>query len=418
MKNTKDIKIVIGANFGDEGKGLMTDYFAKKAVEQSRKCLVVCHNGGSQKGHTVKLKDGIRHVFHHFGSGTFQGADTYLARTFILNPIIFRKEYEELQSLGFTPVCYVNKDSYITTPFDMLMNQIVEEERGAGKHGSCGYGIFETLKRHEQNNFSTNLGKFWFSKDDSCILKELVHIKNDYLDNRLEELGCTTYKTNELYEISQSTDMLHNWLDDFQFMKKHTVLVEDEILNHYDSIVFEGAQGLLLDQNNIEYMPHLTPSNTGCLNPLDMLKEMKDIDVEICYVTRSYLTRHGAGRFDKECEKKEINSSMFDETNVTNPFQDTLRYGKINQYTFIDRIANDYKTLPFCRPQISIAITHLNETDNKVCCLDKNISFDEFVTKVNKFFEISSAYFGFSETSIVKSIPNIANTKEIKAARN
>lgn len=61
----KDIKIVIGANFGDEGKGLMTDYFSQKSNS-----IVVCSNGGAQRGHTVTTPTAIRHVFHHFGSGT------------------------------------------------------------------------------------------------------------------------------------------------------------------------------------------------------------------------------------------------------------------------------------------------------------------------------------------------------------
>ena len=78
----KDIKIVIGANFGDEGKGLMTDYFSQKPNS-----IVVCSNGGAQRGHTVTTSDGIRHVFHHFGSGTFNHASTYLSEDFIVNPI-------------------------------------------------------------------------------------------------------------------------------------------------------------------------------------------------------------------------------------------------------------------------------------------------------------------------------------------
>ena len=84
----KDIKIVIGANAGDEGKGLMTDYFSQKPNS-----IVVCSNGGSQRGHTVMTPDGIRHVFHHFGSGTFNGAVTYLPKEFIVNPLIFVQEF-------------------------------------------------------------------------------------------------------------------------------------------------------------------------------------------------------------------------------------------------------------------------------------------------------------------------------------
>ena len=53
----ENVKIVIGANFGDEGKGLMTDYFSYEAKKNKKSCVVVCHNGGAQKGHTVVTKE-------------------------------------------------------------------------------------------------------------------------------------------------------------------------------------------------------------------------------------------------------------------------------------------------------------------------------------------------------------------------
>ena len=113
----KDIKIVIGANFGDEGKGLMTDYFSQKSNS-----IVVCSNGGAQRGHTVTTPTAIRHVFHHFGSGTFNNASTYLSEDFILNPIIFKQEYDELVKLNHNPNVYINQNCMITTPFDMIAN--------------------------------------------------------------------------------------------------------------------------------------------------------------------------------------------------------------------------------------------------------------------------------------------------------
>ena len=64
------VKVVIGANFGDEGKGLMTDYFCAEAIKKNESCIVALCNGGAQRGHTVVTPDGTRHVFHHFGSGT------------------------------------------------------------------------------------------------------------------------------------------------------------------------------------------------------------------------------------------------------------------------------------------------------------------------------------------------------------
>ena len=97
---TIDAKSVIGANYGDEGKGLVTDALADEAMNTYGNCLVICNNGGAQRSHTVVLEDGTRHAFSHFGSGTFRRADTYLSEYFILNPIIFRKEFEELVKLG------------------------------------------------------------------------------------------------------------------------------------------------------------------------------------------------------------------------------------------------------------------------------------------------------------------------------
>ena len=87
-----NVKVVIGSNFGDEGKGLMTDYFCAEASKRNESCIVALCNGGAQRGHTVVTPDGIRHVFHHFGSGTFARATTYFGEEYILNPLAFRKE--------------------------------------------------------------------------------------------------------------------------------------------------------------------------------------------------------------------------------------------------------------------------------------------------------------------------------------
>ena len=76
-------RVVIGSNFGDEGKGLTVDYLCHQGAG-----VVVRFNGGAQAGHTVCL-DRLRHVFSHFGSGTLRGVPTYLSQFFIVNPIMF-----------------------------------------------------------------------------------------------------------------------------------------------------------------------------------------------------------------------------------------------------------------------------------------------------------------------------------------
>ena len=140
-----------------------------------------------------------------------------------------------------------------------------------------------------------------------------------------------------------------------------TTISDECFLNEYENIVFEAAQGLLLDQNNLKYYPHLTPSNTGIKNPKKIIENVKwddDINIETCYVSRTYLTRHGAGDFPTECRKNRINKSMYDKTNVPNPFQDTLRYGTLDLKDLYVRCATDVMNFG---DKKSIAITHCNE---------------------------------------------------------
>lgn len=333
----KDIKIVVGSNWGDEGKGLMTDYFSQKPNS-----IVVCSNGGAQRGHTVTTPDGIRHVFHHFGSGTFNHASTYLSENFIVNPIIFKQEYDELTKLGYVPNVYINQDCMLTTPFDMMANQIVEENRGKNKHGSCGLGIFETIKRYKAG-----------------ITDVDNHIREYYLEQFEKE---NIILTDEWSRIFLDNGIFEHFLDDWDFMNNHSLAMSDNyFLNQFDNIVFEAAQGLLLDQNNTEYFPHLTPSNTGIKNPKRIIENVEwndEINIETCYVSRTYLTRHGAGKFPSECNKRFINEYMFDKTNVPNPFQDTLRYGTLDLGELYSRCSKDIGNFG---DKKSIAITHCNE---------------------------------------------------------
>jgi adenylosuccinate synthase len=354
----KNVKIVIGANWGDEGKGLMTDYFASL----SNNSLVVCHNGGCQKGHTVTTPDDIRHIFHHFGAGAFVGADTYLASTYILNPMVYRKEYEELKNKGGNIKCYINKDSIFTTPYDVLINQLIEQIRDKNKHGSCGLGIFETINRNNHNKIT--IGEFvnlnYYEKIEK--LKEIIKF---YKEIRIPELNIF-YIPDNFMELFENENIILNYLDDLEFLIKTTKFTNDSILEKYENIIFEGAQGLALDQNNKKYWPHLTPSNTGSKNPINILSnfDLSNINIEVCYITRSYYTRHGAGEFEFECKKENINPEIIDLTNVSNPYQESIRYGHIDLDDLYERIYNDYNQIPF-KTKLSIAITHLNYTKNQ-----------------------------------------------------
>lgn len=350
------IKVVIGANFGDEGKGLMTDYFCHQSALRGEKCLVVLHNGGAQRGHTVVAPDGKRHVFHHFGSGTFAGADTYLSKDFILNPIIFRQEREELESMKAIPKVYVNHTCRVTTPFDMILNQIIEESRDNARHGSCGMGIHETMIR-DVCNYPIEM---WFDSSDEAKRYYLKEIRN-YLSERLLDFGINKIPDN-WKEIVNSDLLIENFISELNFMGRNISIRFDRFIEYYDCVAFENGQGLLLDQNNTAYYPHLTPSNTGIKNSLEIIAKMScKPDIEVCYVTRTYLTRHGAGRLDGECDKEEINPDMQDLTNVPNPHQGTLRFARLNEKSMEDRILKDFEPARKYGAKLSLSVTHQNE---------------------------------------------------------
>lgn len=333
----KDIKIVIGSNFGDEGKGMMTDFFSQKPNS-----IIVCSNGGAQRGHTVVTPDGIRHVFHHFGSGAFNGASTYLPEDFILNPVVFRQELHELYRLKHLPATYIHNDCMVTTPWDMMANQIVEESRGKNKHGSCGMGIFETITRYKAG---------------------VVDLDSSIRDYYLERFSEENIQLSDSWKtLIMNDDIFDHFLDDLDFMNEYcSVISDDYFLNLFDNIVFEAGQGLLLDQNNLEYFPNLTPSNTGIKNPKKIIERVEwndEIEIETCYVTRTYMTRHGVGKFPTECNKSVINGKMFDKTNVPNIHQNSLRYGTLDYEELCSRCSNDVKDFG---DKKSIAITHCNE---------------------------------------------------------
>ncbi|MGN0692824.1 MAG: adenylosuccinate synthetase, partial [Oscillospiraceae bacterium] len=227
-------KVVIGASYGDEGKGLMTDYFCREANRSGKACLTVLHNGGSQRGHTVSAKDGIRHVFHHLSSGTFASSDTYFADRFIINPMIFADEHPELSP---DTKIYCSPNCRWSTPFDMMINQIVEDHRGENRHGSCGFGIWETVFRFHEGNEASFPGFMAMNMAEKT--RYLKNIRDKYLPWRLNMLGVHEI-SDEWKEIIYNDKLIDNYIADCEYFWANTVIPDANILETYPYIVFEG----------------------------------------------------------------------------------------------------------------------------------------------------------------------------------
>ena len=149
----KEIKAVIGKNFGDEGKGKCVDLLCAEAMEQGKKAVVVRHNGGAQAGHTVEGKN-FRFVFHQLGSGCFRETPFYWSETFLPDLVKLGEEADAFERMrgdngaGHDAVAvYASPDCVCVTVFDVLLNSLAEELRREARHGSCGMGIYETVRR-------------------------------------------------------------------------------------------------------------------------------------------------------------------------------------------------------------------------------------------------------------------------------
>jgi len=341
-ENMRNINIVIGANFGDEGKGQLTDFFASKYKRQG---IVVRFNGGAQAGHTVLYPNkNLKHVFSHIGSGTFQGLNTYLSKYFIVNPILFKKEFQSLINIGYNPVVIVNPECLVTIPYDMMINQIVESDRANNKHGSCGVGINETIKR---SNYSSDtkirFKDLYYEKE--AISNFLKKIQKNYVMKRLKELKVENIPM-KFIDLLKNNAVIDNFLRDCKFLLDNTLMAPIKTLENYNNIIFEGAQGLLLDQNNSDYFPNLTPSNTGMQNVAEIIHSLgfEKENIEIVYTTRPYLTRHGAGKLNNELSVKPWDG-IKDETNIENQYQGSLRFAYLDLDLLKKTIEKDLK---FC----------------------------------------------------------------------
>ena len=350
----KEAKIVIGANFGDEGKGLMTDFFCSR-FDPSKPILNVRFNGGSQAGHTVVTPKGESHIFSHLGSGSFlPNVATYLSKDFIVNPISFYKQYVQFvqDSNGLYPMIYAHPRCMITMAQDMMINQIIETRRGKDRHGSCGMGIYETILRDKVDRA--------VRIKDFKKIEARGQIDLNYYDSERIETIFNVGLTDKEKALLNNQNIRAHYNQDVQFFMDHVTIADESIFKRFDNVVFEGAQGLMLDQNNSDYFPHLTPSNTGIENVLGYLDS--DTNVEVCYVSRPYLTRHGAGRLDNECSREVIGAKP-DLTNHLNQFQGVFRYAPLDFDDMYKRAKSDFDKIYTvgCPAKMSICVTHVDE---------------------------------------------------------
>lgn len=320
----RKIDAVVGAHFGDEGKGKTVAFLATPET------TVVRYSGGANAGHTVQLRDGRRHVFSHIGSGTFSEAGTYLSRYFYCDPVLFNREYDALAAIGVTPFVQADPNAPVVTPFDVILNQLQEtlRQRQKAEHGSCGCGVGMAAHRHEE-------------RPEKLVVADL---ESPLLRDKLRAISSWAIGVAATMDTSHA-DLLQDFTAGIARFMEAVPKFLDRVhqrpwrdLKGCDHFLFEGSQGLLLDRE-IGVFPHVTRASTGLPNIVKLLQE-QDLDprsLTVYAASRCYLTRHGAGPLPGESCGELVQARLRgeDRTNVPNPWQGTLRYAPFDDELYV-----------------------------------------------------------------------------------
>ena len=313
---------VIDLGFGDSGKGTTVEWLCKTRQAS----FVIRFNGGSQAAHNVHLECGYSHTFSQLGCGTFQGIPTYLTKYVGIDPLALMMEANSLNNFIGNEVLdtlYIHKEAMVITPYHRALNRYKETRRGKDRHGSCGVGHGEavdmalrfpemTLKYGDLNNKKIIFAKFKAVKE--YMLKEYSGIEED-----------------DAFSMIHVVDIIDKYVEIYEKTVTVDDIIEKAILELPNN-VWEGAQGLLLDEN-YGFHPNTTWSTTGSDNIISIydhhgLYHGSEVKLERVGVLRTHLTRHGVGAFvteDPECQK-----FVSDDDNGHNEWQESFRAGHLD----------------------------------------------------------------------------------------
>lgn len=341
----KKAKVVIGLGFGDEGKGITTDFLCS----QNPEAIVIRFSGGQQAAHTVMLNE-KKHIHSSFASGALRGLPSYFSEHCTIHPSLLYNEFLELKEKEGNTTLYIHPLAKVTTPFDVWQNQNNTKNL---THGSCGKGIGATMKRNE--------GTY------KLFAIDLIGPK-DFLIEKLKNIAS-------YYGISNDNQLQNEVVYFLECIEKiDWKITTYEVLNNYETFIFEGSQGILLDMDHGVF-PNVTYANTTSKNAIEICKQLDVQDIELFYVSRCYTTRHGSGWMPNEENIQLVNNE--EETCVYNEYQKELRFGKLDEELLLHALRID---------QI-----YSNATKNNLVltCLDQykqEVDFDKLKTKFDAIY--------------------------------
>ncbi|MCM1292724.1 MAG: adenylosuccinate synthase [Bacteroides sp.] len=287
MSKAKKIDILLGLQWGDEGKGKVVD------VLTPRYDIVARFQGGPNAGHTLEF-DGKKYVLRSIPSGIFQSGQTnVIGNGVVLDPILFREEAESLEKSGIElrSVLKISKKAHLILPTHRLLDAANERAKGSSKIGTTGKGIGPTYTDKISRN-GLRLGDTLENFEEKYAAARDRHL------NLLRSMG----------ENPDLTELEPRWLDAIDYIKTFDIIDSEHFinknLNDGRSILCEGAQGTLLDVDFGSY-PFVTSSNTVAAGACTGLGVAPNRVGEVYGIFKAYCTRVGSGPFPTE---------LFDET--------------------------------------------------------------------------------------------------------
>jgi len=268
--------IIIGAQWGDEGKGKITDYFASKAD------LVVRFQGGNNAGHTVVVGD-QKFKFHLLPSGAIQGKEIIIGNGVVVDPKVLLEELEDLKKKGLHPKLKISKAAHVILPFHREWDGIEEELKGKAAAGTTRRGIGPV--------YTDKAARYGVRMNDllhKTVLEEKLQLMLSIKNKIMAIFGGSQFdKDSILSEYLEYGQQLKNYITD-------TVFYVNQALDADKLVLFEGAQGALLGVDHGVY-PFGTSSNTnaggactgGGIAPTKITKTIG--------IVKAYLSRVGIG---------------------------------------------------------------------------------------------------------------------------
>ena len=277
------VDVLLGLQWGDEGKGKIVDVLAPSYD------VVARFQGGPNAGHTLEF-DGIKHVLHQIPSGIFRNTTrNIIGNGVVLDPFIFKTEIEKLQKykLNVKSNLFISKKATLILPTHRLLDQAYEKAKGDNKIGSTLKGIGPT--------YQDKIGRQGLRVGDilASNFKEKFKVLSDIHFKILKDHDIQ-YNWTELE--AQFFDAV-NFLKDFNLIDSEYFLNKE--LNAGSTILAEGAQGALLDIDFGSY-PFVTSSNTVTAGACTGLGVAPRHIGEVYGIFKAYSTRVGSGPFPTE----------------------------------------------------------------------------------------------------------------------